>query len=262
MPNRELNGWRYAYTDEGSGVPVLLLHGLLMDRSMWEAQIEALRDRYRLIAIDAPGHGESTGVDMGIDFWRYAEMVAGILDQLGIDSAYWCGQSMGGFTSLRAALAVPDRVDGLILIDTQAHAEDPDKLAQYEAFLQVVLSDGVSDDLATVLMQIFFGATYAARPESEVWKKRMVASDIQAEHAIVRAVFDRDDIHDRLEAIRKPAVVIHGLEDVAIEPERGEEVARVLGAGYVPIAAAGHASPVEQPEPVTAAMRDFLDAQA
>lgn len=261
MPNGELNGWRYAYTDEGTGPTVLLLHGLLMDRSMWDAQIDELKDRYRLVAIDAPGHGESAGVALGFDFWRHADMVAGICDQLQIDAAYWCGQSMGGFTSIRAAMSHPKRVRGLILIDTQAHEEDRDKLAQYEAFLQVALADGVSEDLATILLTLLFSGTYAAKPESEIWRKKMMAADMEAEHATVRAVFDRDDVHDRLGEIRCPAVVIHGLEDIAIEPERGEDLARALGAPYVPIGSAGHASPVEEPDPVTAAIRGFLDSQ-
>lgn len=261
MPNGELNGWRYAYTDEGSGPAVVFLHGLLMDRSMWDPQIDVLKGDYRCVAIDAPGHGESAGVELGIDFWRYAEMVGGILDRLEIDSAFWCGQSMGGFTALRAALAAPDRVDGLILIDTQAHSEDVNKLAQYEAFLQVALADGTSEDLAAVVLTILFSATYAAKPESDLWRKKMMAADVHAEHAIVRAVLDRDDVHDRLGELTKPAIVIHGVEDIAIEPERAEEVARVLGVEYVPIAGAGHASPVEEPEPVTEAIRRFLDAQ-
>jgi pimeloyl-ACP methyl ester carboxylesterase len=56
-------------------------------------------------------------------------------------------------------------------------------------------------------------------------------------------------------------VVIHGLEDIAIEPEHGEDLARTLGAPYVAIEGAGHASPVEEPERVTAAIREFLDSQ-
>lgn len=261
MPNGDLNGWRYAYTDEGSGPAVVFLHGILMDRSMWDHQIDALKESFRCVAIDAPGHGESAGVPVGIDFYRWAEMVAGVCDQLGIDSAYWCGQSMGGFTALRAALTMPERVKGLVLIDTQAHEEDKDKLAQYEAFLQVALSDGVSDDLAGVLLMLLFSGSYAAKPGSDVWRKKLIAVDIEGGHGMARAVFDRDDCHDRLGEIRCPAVVIHGLEDVSIEPERAEEVARTLGVSYVPIANAGHASPVEEPDAVTSAIASFLHAQ-
>ena len=260
MPTGDLNGWRYAYTDEGSGPPVVLLHGLLMDRSMWDHQIDDLAKDHRVVAIDAPGHGESATVEVGIDFWRYAEMVAGVCDQLGIGEAVWGGQSMGGFTGLRAALTTPSRVKGLVLIDTQAHEEDREKLAQYEAFLQVALADGVSDDLATIILTLLFSGTYAADPDSAIWRKKLVEEDVNAHLAIIRAVYDRDEIHDRVPEIACPAVVIHGEEDISIEIERGEELANTLkDATFVRIPAAGHASPVENPEPVTKAIREFVD---
>jgi len=258
MPHGELDGWQYAYSDEGSGPPVVLLHGLEMDRSLFDNQVEALRGTYRVVTLDAPGHGESAPVPLGIDFYRYADMVSGVADQLGISDAVWGGQSMGGFTILRLALMQPARVKGLILIDTQAHSEDPDKLAQYEAFLTVALEQ-VSEDLVNVLMMVYFSQTYASKPESDVWRKKLLAVDVPGAHAMIRAVFDRDDVHGRLGEITCPAVVIHGEEDVAIEIERGRELARDLpDATFVPIANAGHASPWEEPEPVTNAIKDFL----
>ena len=258
MPHGDLNGWRYAYDDEGSGPPIVMLHGILMNRSMWDAQIDAFRDTHRIIAIDAPGHGGSAGVEVGIDFWRWADMVCGVLDQLDVEQAIWCGQSMGGFTCFRGALAHPGRVTGLILIDTQAHSEAEDKKAQYEALLEVALQDGISEDLALMVQTIIFSQAYTAKPGSELWRKKLMDVDIPAAHGMLRAVFDRDDVHDRLGEITAPAVVIHGLEELAIEPERAEEVARILGAPYVPIPGAGHASPVEDPDAVNTAIKDFL----
>jgi pimeloyl-ACP methyl ester carboxylesterase len=259
MPLGDLNGWSYAYTDEGSGPPIVLLHGLEMDSTLFDNQVQALRDSYRVLTIDAPGHGGSAPVPVGIDFYRYADMVAAIADELGVGEAVWGGQSMGGFTILRLALRKPERVKGLILIDTQAHSEDPDKLAQYEAFLTVSLDSGVSEDLANILMLVFFSQTYANKPESDVWRKKLLAVDVPGAHAMIRAVFDRDDVHGRLNEIAAPAVVIHGEEDMAIELERGEELARDLpDATFVPIPDAGHASCWEQPESATKAIEEFL----
>jgi pimeloyl-ACP methyl ester carboxylesterase len=259
MPQGDLNGWAYAYTDEGSGPPIVFLHGIVMDRSLFDHQVEALRSDHRVVTIDAPGHGDSAPVPMGIDLWQWADMVAGVADQLGIDEAVWGGQSMGGFTILRLALAKPERVKGLILIDTQAHAEDADKLAQYEAFLTIGLEDGFKEDLANVLLLVLFSQTFAAKPESDVRRKKLLDTDVPGEHAMIRAVFDRDDIHARLGEIRCPAVVIHGAEDVAIELERGEELARDLpDATFTPVEDAGHACVYEGPDVVTAEIRAFL----
>ena len=259
MPQGELNGWSYSYTDEGSGKPIVFLHGLEMDRTLFDHQIDALRDRYRVVSIDAPGHGESAPVPVGIDFYQYGDMVAGVAEQLGITSAVWGGQSMGGFTILRLALRRPELLEGMILIDTSPYAEDPDKLAQYEAFLTVSLDQGVSEDLVDILKLVFFSQTYADKPESDVWRKKLLAVDVPAAHAMIRAVFDRDDVSARLGDVKIPAVVIHGVDDVAIELEKGEELARSLpDATFVAIPEAGHASCWECPEPVTAAIEEFI----
>jgi pimeloyl-ACP methyl ester carboxylesterase len=104
-----------------------------------------------------------------------------------------------------------------------------------------------------------FGQTYASKPESDVWRKKLLAIDVPAAHGMIRAVFDRDDVHARLGEIACPTVVIHGEEDVAIEIERGEELARDLpDATFTRVSNAGHASVWEEPAPVTEAMRAFL----
>src|SRR5437867_8264156 len=230
-----------------------------MDRTIWDEQIDEFKASYRCVAIDAPGHGDSAPVPMGIDFYGYADMLIAIAQQLGIDSAVWLGQSMGGFINLRLALRHPDRVKGLVLIDTQAHSEAPEKLAQYEAFLQVALQDGVSDDLLNILKLVYFGPTYATKPEMETWEKKLQASDVPGQHAMIRAVFDRDDVHGRLSEIKAPAVVIHGEEDIAIEAERAEELARDLGASVSVISGCGHCSPLERPDAVNPIIRSFLE---
>jgi pimeloyl-ACP methyl ester carboxylesterase len=260
MPRGELDGWSYAYSDDGSGPPIVLLHGLEMDSTLFDHQVEDLRHDYRVVTIDAPGHGESAPIGVGIDFWRYADMVSRVADSLGIARAVWGGQSMGGFTILRLALTDPERVEGLILMDTQAHAEDPAKLEQYEAFLTVSLEQGVSEDLVNILLLIFFSQNFSSRPEADVWRKKLLAVDVPGALGMIRAVFDRDEIHDRVGEIAIPAVVIHGAEDVAIEPERGEELARDLpDATFVLVPEAGHASVFERPEIVTPAIRGFLE---
>jgi pimeloyl-ACP methyl ester carboxylesterase len=109
---------------------------------------------------------------------------------------------------------------------------------------------------------IYFSQTFADRPEGDVWRKKLHASDIPAQHAMIRAVFDRESVHDRLGEIRCPAIVIHGEEDIAIELERGRELAEVLGAPFVAVPGAGHASPAEEPAIVARAMDEFLTRES
>jgi pimeloyl-ACP methyl ester carboxylesterase len=166
---------------------------------------------------------------------------------------------MGGFINLRLALRHADKVAGLVLVDTQAHSEDPDKRAQYEVFLKIARDDGVGEDLANVLVTLLFGTTFAEKPESDLWRKKLMTQDIEARHAMVRAVFERDDVHGRLGEIRAPAIVIHGREDVAIEAERAEELARDLPDATIElIDECGHCSPHERAAAVTPIIRSFL----
>lgn len=259
MPSIEIGGHNVVYDDRGSGPAVILMHGLLMDRSMWDHAAEALSDAYRVITPDAPGHGDSETVEVGYTFDDHAIDMWSFCDALGIETAVFGGQSMGGFTALRNALQRPDKVRGLILIDSSAREETAELLPQYEAFLQVALTDGTSEDLANVLFLVLFSAAFSAAPEGEVWKKKLLAMDAPRVHAMARAVLDRPPILARLDEIRCPAVVIHGDEDIAISVDRAEQTAAGLNATVVHVPGAGHASPVERPEIVTPAIRAFLD---
>lgn len=259
MPAADVGGRQLAYADSGSGPAVVLVHGLLMDHTMWDHQAEGLRDAYRVVTIDAPGHGDSDPVEVGYDFPSLAHDVWTVCDRLGIEEAVLGGQSFGGWTGILGALARPEKVRGLILVDTTAEVENPETLPMYEGFLQVALEDGISEDLNNAVFPILFSAPFAGSLEGEAWRKKLLDFDVHRALAIIRAVFDRPSSEDRLPQLRVPAVVIHGEEDVAISIEKGQRLAQALGAPLVRVPGAGHASPVEQPAIVTQAIRTFLD---
>jgi pimeloyl-ACP methyl ester carboxylesterase len=259
MPSIEIGGHKIVYDDRGTGPVVILMHGLLMDRSMWDHAAEALSEAYRVITPDAPGHGDSETVEVGYTFDDHAIDVWSFCDALGITEAVFGGQSMGGFTALRNALQRPEKTRGLILIDSSAREESADTLPQYEAFLQIALTDGVSEDLANVLFLVLFSAGFATTADGEAWKKKLLAMDPPRVHAMSRAVLDRPPILARLDEITCPALVIHGEEDIAITADRVEQTATGLNTSVIWVPGAGHASPAEKPEIVTPAIRAFLD---
>lgn len=259
MPDISVGEWQFAYDDAGSGPPVVLLHGLLMDRTMWEHHVAALEDAYRVVTVDAPGHGGSPPRAPGFSAWDEAEALGLLADALEIGPAVWGGQSMGGFKSLRLALSQPERVRGLILIDTSAGPENAVMLPQYEAFLEVAKSDGISEDLVNVVGMVLFGEGFLATPAGKPWRDKLVNEDAGRIEGTARLVFDRDDVTGRLAEIAAPTLVIHGAEDVAIAPDVGRETAAALGARYLEVAGAGHGCPVERPEEAASAIRAFLD---
>src|SRR5690348_2127661 len=106
-------------TPAGEGPAVVLSHGLLLDQSMFDAQVAALAPEYRVITWDQRGHG-GTPAPGPFSYWDSARDVLALLDHLGIGRAVLGGMSQGGLLSLRAAMLAPERVRGLILIDSEA----------------------------------------------------------------------------------------------------------------------------------------------
>jgi 3-oxoadipate enol-lactonase len=98
------------YIEEGDGEPVVLIHGLAGDHTAWLPQVAALKDRYRVIAFDNPGSGDSSLVSEPAGTADLADATLGLMDQLGIDAAQIIGRSMGGAVAQHMALKAPDRV--------------------------------------------------------------------------------------------------------------------------------------------------------
>jgi pimeloyl-ACP methyl ester carboxylesterase len=259
MPKVTLNGYNIAYEEFGSGPAIVLIHGLFMDRALWDHQVAALKDRYRVITPDLRNHGESEQKEEDHTEWDLMEDHLALLDHLGIDKAMFGGQSQGGFQSLRAAIKHPDRVAGLILIDTQAEAEDPGVIPIYESMLDVYLETGWNDILLESAAAMLMGGETPPDVKAfwiDRWSNGFKVGAKQA----MAAVNHRDDIADRLSEISAPALVLHGEIDAAISMERAERMAEGLPnlVEFVKLPHAGHASPVETPEAVTEAIERFL----
>ena len=138
MPTAAVNGVQISYAESGSGPAVVLSHGYLMDQSMFDAQVVALAPEYRVITWDQRGHG-GTPAPGPFTYWDSARDVLALLDHLGIERAVLGGMSQGGFLSQRAAILAPDRVSGLILIDSQAGTEQDESRPAYEQLHQTWL---------------------------------------------------------------------------------------------------------------------------
>jgi 3-oxoadipate enol-lactonase len=98
------------YIEEGDGEPVILIHGLAGDHTAWLPQVAALKDRYRVIAFDNPGSGDSSPVSEPAGTADLADATLGLMDQLGIDAAQIVGRSMGGAVAQHMALKAPERI--------------------------------------------------------------------------------------------------------------------------------------------------------
>lgn len=247
--------------DAGDGPPVVFSHGTLMDRRMFAPQVEALSPAYRCVAYDSRARTDRYAG--GYDLADLADDCAAVMDHHGIDSAVLAGMSMGGFMGLRFALRYPDRLEGLVLIDSMAEAHTSEERERYEAMLdQLRDSTDVPEGLAGIVANLLFGETSNAQRQGLVddWVDRWLTYPAAAVVNEVESWLYRDGVTDRLGEIEVPVLVIHGEEDAAIDPARAEPVAgRVPDGRMELIPDAGHTSPLENPGPVNAELRAFLD---
>lgn len=111
---------RVAYYELGSGPTVLLLHATLHDRHDFDPILETLARRYRTIAVDWPGHGDSDPVDATMEPSAplFADVLEDVVDDLGLTRAVLIGNSVGGFAAARLAINRPESVAGLVLVNT------------------------------------------------------------------------------------------------------------------------------------------------
>jgi len=256
MAFADVNGQHIHYEDTGGDGPVVILgHGFLMDHEMFVHQVAALRDQYRVITWDERCFGLTEFDGQPFSYWDSARDCLALLDHLGVDRAVVGGMSQGGFLSLRAALTAPERVRGLILLDTAAAAEHPEVAAGYQQMIDTWTTVGPVDELAEIIANIII----ADPAENAVWIAKWQARPKELLTQAGACLLSRDDITDRLGGITCPALVIHGTDDTAITMDKAETLAAgLVGCGGVVKVGGAHAANLTNPEPVNAAILEFL----
>jgi len=257
MATAWVNGATIAYDDTGgSGPAVVLGHGFLMDRTMFEHQVKALRDSHRVITWDQRGFGETVYDDHPFTFWDSAADILALMDHLGIDHAVVGGMSQGGFLALRVALLAPERVRGLILLDTQAGPEDAEVIPLYQGMIDAWVESGPTDELAEVTASLIIGDPELSATWIAIWRGRPQESLRNPGQTLL----EREGICDRLAEITAPAVVIHGTADLSISMDKAEALAAGLVgcSGVVAVEGGPHAANMTHPGPTNDAVIAFL----
>ncbi len=259
MPYADVNGQRLFYADSGGdGDAIVLSHGYLMSHEMFDAQVAALRDRWRCIAWDERGHGRTEATPEPFTYWDSADDLLGLLDHLGVERAVLAGMSQGGYLSLRAALTAPGRVRALVLIDTQPGVEDPAKVGGYDQLIEAWLAPGgPPQEVVDTVAAIILGADYADAARWMDAAKRTPPETMRQIYATLRT--REDDVTPRLAELTMPALVIHGENDLSIDLDTARWFAEALpDARLVVIEGAGHASNLTHADAVNPPLEAFL----
>ena len=242
------NGVDLHYEAEGSGPAILLTHGFGASSRMWEGQVAALRDRYRVIAWDMRGHGDTDSPD---DQALYSEPetvadMAAILDACGEDGAIVGGLSLGGYMSLAFNLAHADRTNALMLFDTGPGYNNPKgregwnqfAIRRAEAFEERGLESlGDSAEVKAARHRSAEGLAKAAR-----------GMLTQRDASVIQS----------LTTVDKPTLVVTGANDQNFLAAHGYMSENIPGAMNFMIADAGHAANIDNPADFNAAVETFL----
>jgi len=258
----EANGIEINYTIAGEGPVVTMSHSLACNLSMWDEQVRALRERYRVLRFDTRGHGQTGAPSGPYRLDQLADDLHGLLSGLGIRETHFVGLSMGGMIGQVFALEHPMMVQSLVLCDTTSRY--PAAAAPiWEERIRTVRAQGM-DPMVEATLGRWFTAPFRAR-RSDLMER--VATMIRQTppqgyvgccHAIPTI-----DVTERLREIRCPALVIVGEEDPGTPVDMAREIHAALpGAELAILRSASHLSNLEQPEEFNRVLLGFLDKAA
>lgn len=246
-----------------SGPPLLLVHGFPLDRALWRAQLDALGGEARVVALDLPGFGATPAESDGrapTTMEAYAEQVVAVADALGFVRFALAGLSMGGYVALAVARRHPARLAALALVDTRAEADAPEARPGRLKNADRALSEGTAFLADEMLPKLLAPATLSGRPELVAAARAMVERTSAAgAAAALRGMAERPDARPDLGRIAVPTTVVVGAEDSLTPPELARALATAIPDAELVVApGAGHLTPIEAPDAVTAALRGLL----
>ena len=242
------------YTAAGGGeaTPIVFLHGVGSDKSVWHPQLAHFGKIRRAIAFDYPGYGDSDPASDGTTRDDYAAAILSAMHELGLERAHVCGLSLGGVIAIAMHHAEPDRCTSLILADT--FAVHPEGRAIYE---RGVAGSSDLSGMAEARVDVLL-----AEPADPGVRREVVETMSRIDPAAYRigaeAVWLADQ-RDRAAAIHVPVLVICGDEDKPTPPALSRDLASLIpGARYAEIHGAGHLTNLEQPKEFNRLVEEFV----
>ena len=242
----------------GSGEPLLLAHAIGCDHRMWDPLAARLAKRFRVIAMDARGHGRSPVPSRPYSLEILADDAAALLDKLGITKAHWVGLSLGGMVGQAFALRHPARLLKLVIANSTA-SYGPEGRAMWKQRAKAVEEGGLAAIRDMVADRYFSGEYRASSPAAvAAVMERFLATPREGYLGCCDAIANLD-FSDDLIRIRGKTLVIAGEADVGTPPAMSRAIAAgIPGARLAVIPGAAHLSAAEKPEEFGQLVEDFL----
>jgi 3-oxoadipate enol-lactonase len=259
-----LNGANINYVQLGNParMPVIFLHGFPFSLEMWGGQLEVVGARYRAIAYDIRGHGQSDVLDGQYTIEGHVDDLIALLDHLRIDKTVIVGLSMGGYISLRALQRNPERFAAAVLCDTRSEPDGNDgKLKRFEA-IRGVKEHGSARFAESFVKAVFSPETFRRSPETvAVIEKTIARTSPLSIAGTLLALASRMDTSETLAQISVPTLLMVGEQDIVTPPSASQTIhERIKGSQLVVIPDAAHMSNLENPRYFNEHLLSFLDS--
>jgi len=223
----DVGGYRLRYATEGTGPPVLLIHGFGEFLEVWTFNIAALSKYFSVYALDLPGHGLSEGpiADYTLDCCTH-RIAVGFMETLGIEHASLVGHSLGGLVCLSVAIHFPKKVDKLVLVDSAGLSKEAPliyRLATLPVLGDILLKPTIKPLIKAGMEKGFYNPEII--PDEMVdlsykyWRtpkfKRALA-DLLRHNASIDGLHPEVIVTDKLHLVQSPTLLIHGKQDQVI----------------------------------------------
>ncbi|WP_225833628.1 alpha/beta fold hydrolase [Streptomyces sp. NK08204] len=255
MPQLEVDGARLTYDDEGprdgAAVPLVFVHGWTANRHRWDHQLAHFAPRRRVIRLDLRGHGESTGAGVRT-IAALADDVLALLDHLEVERFVLVGHSMGGMISQTIALAHPERVERMVLVNSISRMT-------YSRGRGLLMAASTLAPFRLFVAANIQRAFAPGHPREEI--RAHIRSSADTPREVVMTLYGamrEFDVLDRVGEIRTPTLMVHGYHDIQLPVKQMLRMAKAYPDAVVRIIDAGHELPVEKPAELTEAVDRFV----
>jgi 3-oxoadipate enol-lactonase len=248
----------YELSGPDDAPPLVLSNSLGASLAMWDPQMPALTERFRVVRYDQRGHGASPVPPGPYSIDDVGADALALLDRLGLERVHWCGLSLGGMTGMWLAINAPERIDRLALLCTSAKLGPPENWSERAA---TVRAQGTQAIAEAGLQRWVTEEFVAAHPDKAARLRQMMLETPDEGYAGCCEVIQHMDLDPRLGEIRAPTLVIAGDQDPATPPEHAERIAAAIDGARVEVVSPGrHLASVERADEVTALVLDHLEA--
>ncbi len=259
-----INNLSVCYSDEGPAEApiVIFIHGFPLNKTMWDSQLEALNDEYRVIAYDIRGHG---GSDAGYEVFSidlFANDLISFMDCLKIKKAVICGLSMGGYIALNAIGHFPERFDALILSDTQCFADTPAVREDRLMAIENIKTNGLEDFAHESIKNLFAPVSLLSKETEIASVREMIVNTSKLSiFNSMHALAIRKDTSCVLLGIKVPVLILVGDEDKITPFEMAESMHKKINGSQLSIIEhAGHLSNMDNPFEFNYQIRKFISS--